>query len=274
MAQGQAPGLPRTDCCWAGKLQVAPAHAGKVVANALDGDAEGRVKVIDHGAAPWQNARTLPRGPNMLAFIATAAQTTSTPAVAGSITISDGLIILATILGPVLAVQAQKWVERARKTADVRTWIFTTLMNTRSTRMSAAHIDALNGITIAFHDGGRRFRSKKSQAVLNKWREYLTYLGQATPTSDAEYAAHAARGTEIFTNLLETMAIERGFEVDRAEIVAGAYYPKGFALGEQQRNEAVDRVMRILRGEKGLRVVLDSEESSSSVTNGTSGHDS
>ena len=190
----------------------------------------------------------------MLAYIATAAQSAPAPAVASSITISDGLIILATILGPVLAVQAQKWVERARRTGDMRTWIFTTLMNTRSTRMSNAHIEALNSITIAFNDGGRRWRSKKCETVLNKWREYLTHLSQPVPDNDADFAAQSARGAEIFTNLIEALALERGFDVDRAEIIAGAYHPRGFVQSEQQRNDAFERILEILRGEKGLRV--------------------
>ncbi|WP_312368086.1 DUF6680 family protein [Stenotrophomonas sp.] len=173
-----------------------------------------------------------------------------------SFTISDGLIILATLLGPVLAVQAQKWVERARKTSDLRSWVFTTLMNTRATRMSASHIEALNTITIAFHDGGRRWRSQKSQAVLNKWREYLTHLSQPAPDSEPSFAAQCARGSEIFTNLLEAIAAERAFDVDRAEITAGAYHPQGFVNGELQRNEAFDRVMQILRGEHGLPVTI------------------
>lgn len=186
----------------------------------------------------------------------------------GSITISDGLIVLATLLGPVLAVQAQKWVERARKTSDMRSWVFTTLMNTRATRMSTAHIEALNSITIAFHDGGRRWRSRKSQAVLNKWREYLTHLSQPTSESEAEFAAQSARGTEIFTNLLEAMAIERGFEVDRAEIIAGAYHPRGFVHGELQRNEAIERVMQILRGESGLPVTIKPEADTPDAVDG------
>ncbi|WP_070206445.1 MULTISPECIES: DUF6680 family protein [Stenotrophomonas] len=194
-------------------------------------------------------------------MIISAANAVSAAVSAGqsSITISDSLIVFATLLGPVLAVQAQQWVERARKTSDLRAWVFTTLMNTRATRMSTAHIEALNSITIAFHDGGRRWRSKKSQAVLNKWREYLAHLSQQTPVSEAEFAAQAARGTEIFTNLLEAIAIERGFDVDRAEIVAGAYHPRGFVHGELQRNEAIERVMQILRGESGLPVVVRPE---------------
>jgi hypothetical protein len=45
-----------------------------------------------------------------------------------NITISDGLLILATVTGPILAVQAQKWVERATDKRRQRLLIFSTLM--------------------------------------------------------------------------------------------------------------------------------------------------
>jgi ABC-type dipeptide/oligopeptide/nickel transport system permease subunit len=49
-----------------------------------------------------------------------------------SITISDWLIILATISGPILAVQAQKFIERARARREVRMSIFYRLMTFRA----------------------------------------------------------------------------------------------------------------------------------------------
>ena len=63
----------------------------------------------------------------------------------------DWVIVGATIAGPVLAVQAQKWVERARAAAQRRDWIFTTLMGTRQARVSFDHVRALNMIDLAYY---------------------------------------------------------------------------------------------------------------------------
>ncbi|MGZ7172458.1 DUF6680 family protein [Burkholderia gladioli] len=60
----------------------------------------------------------------------------------------------ATLLGPVLAVQAQKWVERAREATNRKQSVFTTLMATRQSRVSIDHVRALNSIDLAFY--GRR----------------------------------------------------------------------------------------------------------------------
>jgi hypothetical protein len=48
-----------------------------------------------------------------------------------NITISDWLLIAATVTGPVLAVQAQKWVERATERRRQKRLIFATLMNVK-----------------------------------------------------------------------------------------------------------------------------------------------
>jgi hypothetical protein len=59
---------------------------------------------------------------------------------------SDCAIVAATLMGPVLAVQAQKWVEWATDRRRRRFSIFNTLMVTRGTRLDFDHVRALNSI--------------------------------------------------------------------------------------------------------------------------------
>ena len=59
-------------------------------------------------------------------------------------------IVLATILGPILAVWASEIRQRNRQAQDRKEWVFRTLMTTRSTRMSLDHVSALNHIDFAF----------------------------------------------------------------------------------------------------------------------------
>jgi hypothetical protein len=55
-----------------------------------------------------------------------------------SITIADWLIITATLLGPVLAVQAQKWVERFQERRKQQVAVFATLMTTTAFKKARA----------------------------------------------------------------------------------------------------------------------------------------
>ena len=63
---------------------------------------------------------------------------------------SEVLTILAVILGPILAVQAQKAIERWRERRNRKLWVFKTLMATRGSRLSPNHVQALNMIDLEF----------------------------------------------------------------------------------------------------------------------------
>ncbi|MBO9826996.1 hypothetical protein J7373_01900 [Xanthomonas sp. A2111] len=178
------------------------------------------------------------------------------------VTISDWLIILATMLGPILAVQAQKWVERKRRVSDMRSWIFTTLMTTRANRLTAPHIEALNSITIAFNDSGRRLRSRKCQLVLDRWREYIAHLNVRLGGDRDELIRHNTQIVELFTNLLESMAAERGFEFDRVEIANGAYHPQAVVDNTEMGSAMMENALRVLRGDQAIRIYVGGQQPS------------
>ena len=93
-------------------------------------------------------------------------------AMSQSITIADGLIVAATLLGPVVAVQAQKWVERIRETRAQKLRTFYTLMSTRALRASSPeHVQGLNSIDLVFDS-----RKRKEKPIVNAWTEYLDHL--------------------------------------------------------------------------------------------------
>jgi len=80
------------------------------------------------------------------------------------ISLSDVALILATVAGPVFAVQAQKFVERVRAARDRREGVFKALMATRGTILSPRHVEALNMIELEFQDD--EFRD-----VREAWRD-------------------------------------------------------------------------------------------------------
>src|SRR5438034_8791127 len=105
-------------------------------------------------------------------------------------TYSDWVLVSATVLGPVLAVQAQKWVERSREKRNRKDWVFLTLMATRAATLSGEHVRALNTIDLAFYGSrvlGRNIRSRKDQSVIDAWREYYDHLNSG-PRDDAPEA--------------------------------------------------------------------------------------
>lgn len=82
------------------------------------------------------------------------------------------LIIRAIILGPILAVQAEKVLQRRRENRNRQVGIFKVLMATRGAVLSAAHVEALNRIDLEFST------SKECTKVIETWKEYFDNLRQ------------------------------------------------------------------------------------------------
>ncbi|WP_423380148.1 DUF6680 family protein [Burkholderia sp. LMG 32019] len=170
----------------------------------------------------------------------------------------DWVIVAATIVGPVLAVQAQKWVERAREATNRRALIFTTLMATRQSRISMEHVRALNSIDLAFY--GRRVlgvtvRRRVHQAVLDAWHDYYDHLcvpDERRPKNDAELRDWTGRGDELFTNLLERLATATNFKFDRKQLKAGSYSPEAHGAVELEQQAVRRLALDVMSGQKAL----------------------
>ncbi|MGP9699505.1 DUF6680 family protein, partial [Halomonas sp. AOP27-A1-34] len=167
----------------------------------------------------------------------------------------EWIIAATTLLGPVLAVQAQKAIERARESRNRKSWVFHSLMATRAARVSADHVQALNMIDLVFY--GTQFlgihrRKKSEQGVLDAWREYHDHLGDRAENNSMEL--WHTRGEELFVNLLYAMADDVGYKFDRVQLKKGAYSP--IAHGELEEEQALVRkgVIKVLSGEAPLKM--------------------
>lgn len=148
------------------------------------------------------------------------------------ITISDGLLITATLLGPVLAVQAQKWIERARENREQKLRVFAQLMTTRATRLAGEHVQALNYIDLVFRKRWPAERAK-NKAVREAWRLYSDKLNQGIAENETAVGIWASERDELFIDLLEAMSKALGFnDFDKVLLKRGAYSPK--AHGDQE----------------------------------------
>jgi hypothetical protein len=142
---------------------------------------------------------------------------------------SDAVLILATLGGPILAVQAQTFLERRRASTARRLNVFRTVMATRGARLSAAHVEALNLIDIEFYTPAQRFlrQSPKFRRVRSAWRSYYAHLESPFPKEEAQVAVYLNQRNELFTDLVYEMAIAVGYaEFDKDEIRKVSYVPQ------------------------------------------------
>jgi hypothetical protein len=117
-------------------------------------------------------------------------------------------IVLATLSGPVLAVQTQKFIERASEARRVQRSIFATLMTNRATRANDDFIRALNSIELAFLP--RPWRPK-NRRVVDAWK---TLLGEySNPPVDEPHtnAVWNGRCETYLVDLLSAMSAALGY---------------------------------------------------------------
>lgn len=163
----------------------------------------------------------------------------------------DWIIVVATLMGPILAVQAQKWIESIREKQGRKIRVFTQLMATRAARLSAEHVQALNMIDLVFYGGfifGFHHRTRKEQVILDAWREYHDNLSEGAEFSEAQQQAHYARREDLFINLLYAIAKDVGYKFDRVQLKRGAYTPIAHEEIEDEQRALRKALLRTMSG--------------------------
>lgn len=188
--------------------------------------------------------------------------------------LNEWLLIGGTMIGPVLAVQAQKWLERSREKEGRRIWIFSTLMATRNARLSPDHVRALNSIDLTFSTPrllGVVRRAADDQVVLDAWNEYRRHLNNppaGNPPLEANMTRWGSQGDELFVNLLERLAKATRYVFDRDQIRSGNYWPQAHGLIELENQVSRKLLLEVLSGQRSLAMDIRSIPPSAARQNG------
>lgn len=170
-----------------------------------------------------------------------------------NITISF-LTILAILLAPRFALQAQVKHDSLKEQQQKRLHIFKTLIATYAMRLSPDHVQALNLINIEFYG---------IDNVINAWQLYLDHLN--TPSPDANDPSRTPeerekfakewvdQGNILLNDLLVNISQEVGLPFDKPKIEKGVYYPSA-----QGKLENENRLIR-----EGLLSIINSKTSMS-----------
>jgi len=165
-------------------------------------------------------------------------------------TISDGLVIAAMIIAPILAVQIQKFIESQKELKERKKQIFRTLMSTRATPLSPPHVEALNMIDIAFH---------KDKKIVNAWKLLLDNFDNypndpKDPNYQTKLNSSAEKSKELSTDLLFEMAKSLNYEFDKVHLKRGVYIPRGHADFELEQNFIRKSLIEVFSGRKSIPI--------------------
>lgn len=152
------------------------------------------------------------------------------------------VIAAATLLGPIAAVQIQKWLESWRGARERRLSVFRTLMATRATNLSPEHVQALNAIPIEFY-------GKKK--ILDKWEEYYDHLGNKALAPDL----WENKRLDLFVQLMGLIAVLLGYKFNVSD-VKKIYHPAGHTNIENEQHEIRANMLGVLKGEQSLSLAI------------------
>lgn len=160
---------------------------------------------------------------------------------------SDLAIVFATLAGPILAVQAQKWLERSRSIAERRTTIFRTLMATRAAVLSPSHVEALNAIPVEFY--GTKGKLKQ---INDAWKLFLDHHAPGQATSDA----WMQKRQDLFLDLLHLLSQFLGYDFTRSQLANDIWNPQ--AHGELETEQTIIRkgFVKLFNGETVLPMAV------------------
>jgi hypothetical protein len=162
------------------------------------------------------------------------------------------LTILAILLAPRFALQAQVKHDSLKEQQQRRLHIFKTLIATYATRLSPDHVQALNLINIEFYGINN---------VIKAWETYLDHLnkpstGANDPHLSPEKKEEVAQewineGNRLLNDLLVDISKEVGLPFDKSKIEKGVYYTSA-----QGKLEYENRLMR-----EGLLNIISNKSS-------------
>ncbi len=155
---------------------------------------------------------------------------------------SDYLIAVCTLLGPVLAVQAQKYLEALRSKRDRKLQIFQTLMATRATNLSPSHVEALNAVPIDFY---------KDKKVMDAWEEYFAHLTNVP----ADNPTWGPKRLDLFVKLLAAIGSRVGYDFNVAQMNR-IYFPTAHGDLENDQNFIRRGIVALLKGEANLPMAV------------------
>lgn len=171
--------------------------------------------------------------------------------------VKDVIMILAVIAGPVLAVQAQKYIESIKEARNRKLGIFHTLMSTRATRLAQDHVAALNMIDIEFYGKtrfGKRSQSSGEKKITNAWKVYNDHLNNKP--SDDRLDAWLEKGDELFTSMLYALAQHLGYEFDEVQLKRDCYRPIAHGNIENEQHRLRQGLVDVLDGKKSIPMAV------------------
>jgi hypothetical protein len=150
-------------------------------------------------------------------------------------TFTEGLMILSTLAGPLVAVQVTRYLDDRNEVRGRKLQIYKTLMATRAYTISIAHVEALNLIDLEFSS-----RNSEEKRIIEVWRQYLDLLGDK------------ALSPEQWNVKRVDLLVALGYDFDKTQIKNATYSPVAHGRVEDEQDRIRQYTLELLQGKRVL----------------------
>jgi len=158
-------------------------------------------------------------------------------------TISDGLMIMAVLIGPIIAVRLTRYLDDKKEERERKIQVFKTLMGTRAYTVSWDHVVALNRIDLEFDKN-----NKKEKAVIEAWKEYLDLLSNKSLSPEQ----WSVKRLDLLVELLHKMAQVLDYDFDKTHIKNSSYSPVAHGNIEDEQRAIRTGLIEALDGTRPI----------------------
>ena len=162
----------------------------------------------------------------------------------GDMKTAEWLTIAAIIVGPILALGAQRALDHLRETHKRRVGLFFTLLTTRMSPLAQAHVQALNSIDVIF----TRAVDRPIREAWAKVRDQMSLDPEKTPR-------WFERLNDLKCDLLQVMGSALGFEFTVDYLKQAGYVPRHYTDLEQDQLLIRQHLVKVLTPD-GVKVVV------------------
>ncbi len=152
-------------------------------------------------------------------------------------------VVIATLLGPVLAVFITRLNDERRDQRNRRMEVFRSLMGARRAPLSPDRIKALNLVEIEFH--GVKSVEASYKDLFQHFHTKIT-----EENSDAWHETSRKLSTRLLTEIAKVL----GYKLQQLDVLDGGYYPQGFVDIETEQQIVRRLFIETLSGKRPLSI--------------------
>jgi hypothetical protein len=162
----------------------------------------------------------------------------------------EWLTILAIVLGPVIAVLTQLWIQHRQNKKNQKLLVYGTLMSLRATWVHVDFVRAMNFVDVIFH---------KDKAIRDKRKDLMTHILAKRKDDGTFERIDWNRAEDLLAEMLDLMGKQLGYTFEHTQIKQTAYYPVAHGKLDELALTLREKGIAVLEGRSAIKIKIDGQ---------------